>query len=307
MRRALAWLLLWGITGAEPVFAQEFARLRTKGSQTCVWWESRDFVYHQDTAGSLRTPGDAEFGAIDSSFQAWQSVSNACSDFKITRGEDVTQGRIEYFTDGRANQNVVLFREVSCSDVVPPDDPCYVADTCGNEYHCWEHELGIYAKTFSAASDLTGRLIDTDIEINAASLGSAPGFLYTTVDGPVCGGEPASNCVSVDIRNTMTHEIGHALGFAHVGNAESTMFGSAPLGELSKRLIDVGSATGFCTIYPRGKAVAECNYALEGSLRIKAVNNGSSFMSTGCGLAPGAVWPWAVLSLLGLARRRRQK
>ncbi len=43
-------------------------------------------TYRVDAAGSTRTPGDAEFTAIDQAFAAWQAVSDGCSDFRFERG-----------------------------------------------------------------------------------------------------------------------------------------------------------------------------------------------------------------------------
>ena len=60
--------------------------------------------------------------------------------------------------------------------------------------------------------------------------------------------------MATDIQNTMTHEMGHAMGLDHVAEPLSTMEATAPMGETQKRIIDVGTAAGFCDAYPRGPA-----------------------------------------------------
>ena len=48
------------------------------------------------------------------------------------------------------------------------------------------------------------------------------------------------------------------VGLDHVDVPGSTMEPTAPPGETHKRIIDVGSAAGFCDAYPRGLPPTQC-------------------------------------------------
>lgn len=291
---------------AAPSLAQDggaaFRRTRVPGRPLCLMWPGRDYVYHLDAAGSERTPGNTEVAAIEASFESWRALSGTCSDYRFHRGEDwslpVTVGYDQ--EKPYNNYNIVTFREVSCPDVVPAADPCWEDEVCGNVYRCWEHSLGTIGLTTSTFSFRDGKVLDSDIELNASQPGGGPGFLFTTVDAPVCDfGAPATDCVATDLQNTMTHEIGHVVGLDHVFNTGSTMEATAPPGETGKRVIDPGSAEGFCSIYPRGLPPTQCFGRVGAGLTVSAEGRG-----TGCAAAPDPLALGAVLGALALARRR---
>jgi hypothetical protein len=260
----------------------------------CVTWNRRDFTYRVDAAGSARTPGDTEFAAIDASFASWQSVSNGCSDFRFIRGERLPDAGVGRGTEA---DNVLVFREVSCVDVVPLSDPCLAVGSCGNKHRCWDHNSGTIGLTTVTYSTRTGVAVDADIEFNAAD------FLFTAVASPPCqAGMEAPTCVAYDIQNTATHEIGHAVGFDHVDEVTSTMAPTAPLGETSKRVIDEGTALGFCVTYPRGQPPVPCDELAVQRSRIIAQNTGSFGVTCVSAVAPGL--PLLALSLLTFRRRR---
>ncbi|WP_224367247.1 myxosortase-dependent metalloprotease, MXAN_2677/MXAN_2678 family [Hyalangium versicolor] len=293
-------LLLAVLCVAPTAGAQSYRRTVVPGQPLCLNWLNRDFVYHVNAAGSLRTPRDTEFSAIDASFDSWRTLSATCSDFTFVRGEDVSNPTVGYKV-GEENQNIVTFREKACSDVVPYEDPCIEAETCGNDYSCWEHgdlTIGLTTTTFSFK---TGVILDADIELNASQPGGNLGFLFTTVSSPICEGLPSPECVATDVQNTMTHEIGHAIGLDHVFEPFSTMEASAPLGETQKRIIDAGSAAGFCDTYPRGLPPTQCTEALVPNRTLSGQNAG-----TRCAVAPGSLLP-GVLAALWLLRARRAR
>ena len=274
-------------------------------SDLCVLWPGREYVYHLDAAGSSRTPGDTEFAAIEAAVASWRALSATCSDYVFTRGADVQDPRVGYDTRGTDNQNVITFRESDCNEVVPAGAPCLEAKTCANTYKCWEHGNFIIGLTTTTYSKRTGYILDADIELNAAREGH--GYLFTTVDSPPCGwNDSGAPCVSADVQNTMTHELGHVVGLDHVFSREaiglgSTMEPSAPPGETHKRVIDAGSAEGFCSIYPRGLPPTQCGESPTLGRRFKTVSSG-----TGCSAAPGALaLPGGLWAAWGLGRRRR--
>ena len=294
----LALLLVAPAAWAQPVYR----RTVVPGKALCLMWLSREFIYHQDSAGSLRTPRDTEFAAVDASFDTWQTLSNGCSDFTFVRGPDVSRATVGYDVEKKGdNQNIVTFRETSCPDVVPQDDECLVDDDCGNAYSCWEHgsaTIGLTTTTFNRG---TGVILDADIELNAAQPSGDFGFLFTTVSWPPCEGLSSPECVATDIQNTVTHEIGHAIGLDHVFEPLATMEATAPPGETHKRIIDVGTAAGVCDTYPPGVPPVQCT---ETGVVSKQLSSQS--VGTGCAAAPGALVPGLLLCAWALRRARRR-
>ncbi len=305
MNRSLCLLLLAGLSLAAPESqAQEepprFQRTVMPTRPLCLLWNKREYLFRVDASGSARTPGTTEFAAIDASFDSWRALSSTCSDFAFTRGPDVQKPWVGFDRESDDNENVLTFREAACEDAAPPEDACWRDDTCANTYSCWEHgsaTIGLTTSTFTLSA---GHVLDSDIELNASEHSGA-GFLFTTVDSPPCDGPPATNCVSTDLQNTLTHEIGHVVGLDHVANPGSTMEPTAPPGETHKRIIDEGTAAGFCGIYPRNLPPVQCGEPANLSRTFQAVNRGSAL---GCGAGAGGLSAPALLGLLALLRRR---
>jgi hypothetical protein len=190
--------------------------------------------------------------------------------------------------------------------VVPQDDLCLAEDSCGNSYRCWDHSDSTIALTTTTFSFKTGTIFDADIELNAAPHLAGEAFLFTTVASPPCPeGNQSVSCVSSDVQNTMTHEIGHALGLDHVDVAGSTMEPSAPTGETRKRIIDNGTAAGFCDTYPRGAPAVPCDQLGQVRLRIVAKNTGTAGLEAlGCSSATTGGSSVVLALLVAMWRRR---
>jgi hypothetical protein len=303
VRRSLPWfalsVLALAASGAE---AQTYQRTLVPGRPFCVVWPGRDYAYRLDAAGSSRTPGDSEFSAIEAAITSWRAVSDTCSDFTFTRGPDLQHPQVGYVKDSEENENVITFREVDCNDVVPPEDACLEDDTCANKYACWEHGGATIGLTTTTFSFRTGYILDADIELNASANGR--GFTFTTADSPPCDGQVSTECVITDVQNTVTHELGHVVGLDHVAVPGSTMEPTAPPGETHKRIIDAGSARGFCDAYPRGLPPTQCGERPDLGRHVQAVSTGTGM---GCGASPGALFPAAaLLGVLALGRRRER-
>ena len=135
-------------------WAQErgFLRTHVPGQPICLHWAKRVYTYSFHSAGSERTPADAEFGAMESAFQSWREVARGCSDFRFEQGQDVGVAEIGFDPDSTSNTNVLVFREKACRDVVPEDDDCYLREDCANVYQCWEHSDGTIALTTTTFS-----------------------------------------------------------------------------------------------------------------------------------------------------------
>ena len=185
----------------------------------------------------------------------------------------------------------MIWRESTCSRAAPANDPCLTAGGCNNKYNCFDESSATIALTTTTFNNKTGEIYDSDIELNAAA------YVFTTVDGPTCSNpppRPATNCVGTDIRNTLTHEIGHVLGLDHASDPTATMYPTAALGETSKRVLHTDDINGLCTIYPKGVAIAAC-----------ATSQNPTNKTCGCGSGGEPLAGLAVaLAALALYRRR---
>lgn len=303
--RVLALTVLLTSAAAE---AQQrgFVRTRVPGEDLCLHWSERRYTFNYHSAGSERTPGTAEFLAMDAAFDSWRTLARGCSDFEFIKGPMVGVAQIGYDKDSQDNTNVLVFREHACRNLVQPGDPCLEAGTCPSVYQCWDHSDTTIALTTTTFSFKTGVIYDADIEFNAALQEGGDRFLFTTISSPPCEPDAQSAlCVATDIQNTLTHEIGHVVGLDHVEVPGSTMEPSAPLGETQKRVLDVGSADGFCRIYPPREATPPCEELAELDKKIVAVNRGTPGLAhVGCN-ATGTGSAIALFVLAALLQRRK--
>jgi len=167
-------------------------------------------------------------------------VAASCSDFQFTE-------------DAGSTQALIVFRDRSCTSVAPPNDGCFADGSCPDTYDCWDGDAMTLAVTTLTYSRSTGRLDRAEVQFDGVN------FLFTDVDSPPCSENAQStSCVASDIQNTLTHELGHAVGFDHLNAAGSTMAPTAPVGETSKRVIDPGTVKGFCAVYPRDAGTPSC-------------------------------------------------
>lgn len=104
----------------------------------------------------------------------------------------------------------------------------------------WPYGGEALALTTTLYRDSTGVMIDADIVLNERSYAWGPG--------------PSS----YDLRNALTHEVGHLLGFEHSEVFEATMYASAVAGETAKSTLHGDDAAAARALYPaEGAARAE--------------------------------------------------
>lgn len=233
-------------------------------------WEVREVGWWLDAAAADLAHGRGRVESV-AAFGAWSEP--ACSDLAFSL-EGVRRGlESEYRPEG-ANRNVVVLL----------DD--------------WPSAPGTIALTLTAFDTRTGVILDADIELNGEA------FALTVVeDIDRCSAEPA-----VDLRNTLTHEVGHLIGLDHPPArprfADTTMFASAAPCEITKRTLAADDVAGLCAIYPAGGATRPCFPPDQPSFVVVDEDAG---YGRGCraGGAP-AMLPAAGMSLLlGWIRRRR--
>ncbi len=260
--RAHAFLIVIALSSR----AQAFARTASE-TGTCVFWAERELKYLvNDRCAPELLPKDC-LDAVDEAFATW--TEPLCTDLKFVNMGTTHSREIGVKTADESN--LVIWRTRSCADVVPTDDACRAADaSCADKFDCWDGALHgdgnkdaeVIAVTTVTFQPKTGQIRDADIELNAAPAPDSAGahFIFTTEDGPPCGGDlQPPNCPSTDIRTTLAHEIGHFMGLAHSTRSDAVMFfQSDPPGQLAKRALTDDDVAGVCTIYPRGKSVSTC-------------------------------------------------
>ena len=146
----------------------------------CLGWPAGSVEFRENAAGAPET-GDAGFLAMERSLATWATPMSACGNLLLRMGPR-TSSRTVGFNDARgaSNENVLLFRTRLCSAVVPENDPCLAEGSCANDHDCWDFDRGTLAITTTTYNVTTGRLYDSDLEMNAAA------HTFTTLDAPPC-------------------------------------------------------------------------------------------------------------------------
>ncbi|HXU79979.1 MAG TPA: hypothetical protein VN914_01190 [Polyangia bacterium] len=193
---------------------------------------------------------DELVGAVSGAAAPWGQAQLGCTSVAITvEGDSAATGPVK-----RDGVNRVVFRRHEwCPDPREPGEPCYVPE--------------ILALTHDQVQLRTGRILETDIEVNAVN------HRWTDLvahPGAVAGGR--------DLQNALTHEIGHVLGFAHscrlmpdepideddqgrpvpfcseAGPAAlaSTMVASISENDVDRRTLTEDDQRGVCEVYPKG-------------------------------------------------------
>ncbi|MEQ9503116.1 MAG: matrixin family metalloprotease [Deltaproteobacteria bacterium] len=262
MRFSVLLAVVASVALVSEAYAFKCSRVAPDSGPSLVWQERSIPWFAEDEVFDLlgdRAIGEAE---VFGAYSAWEDVE--CSDMALPYMGSAPALVAEY-KDGEPNRNVLVVLRTG-----------------------WDYDTGAIAVTTSAYDTRTGRVVDADIEINDEN------FDFTRVDD-TC----EMNAGTMDLRNTLTHEVGHVIGLEHPPNTSryenATMFASAPPCETKKRSLESDDRDGICFIYPMGGPTAQC-FPPEGpSFVIVDSDEGYG----GCSHSGPARLPWASLVLLG--------
>jgi hypothetical protein len=204
-------------------------------------------IYTRDPANAL-TPQIVET-ATRGAAAAWGPPGVTCSALRLTV-QTVTESNAPATNDGF---NRVVFRKQTwCHEPRATNEPCY--------------DSNAVAITTVALRTRDGEIVDADIELNGVNM--------TWADIGAGGSRPSG---SHDLQNTLTHEIGHVIGFDHpcwdrnLGRPQprdhrgmlvpdcnsspsmvqaTTMFASTMPGDISKRDLEADDKQAVCDVYP---------------------------------------------------------
>lgn len=242
--------------------AHAFERSTVDGDpSTPLFWRYRTVLVRPAYDTSDDVPGEAVRVALARSIATWNLAGEPCSDFRIEDGGYPTGYSTNMTDGGYDRENRIVFREGSWPDDMP---------------------FGTLAVTTVVYRRSSGELLDADIDLNAVE--------YTWTD------TTDAALAETDVQNTLTHELGHLLGLAHVPDPTATMYAESAPGDLEKRTLGEDDVAGLCFVYPEGLLSPEAPFL-------------SSPPLTGCaiGRRGGAGWCAIVLALAGLSARRARR
>lgn len=296
MRRALPLLL--GMTlGLRPAAAPGYVRMTTPEGVPLRWTQGCVLLSPSERGGPGL--GAAEvFQALQRSTETWNRQGGACSALRLAaRAPGPRRAAADgvgalLFVTGRWGRGQVEY------------DPSAAA-------------LTTVAFQSRPGQPEDGAISDADIELNAVN------YAFAVLDptDPAAAPQPGPGQRLADLENTLTHELGHALGLGHncwdrqspippltdegkpapdcrgalpEALRRQAMFPYAAEGEVSKRVLGSDDVAGLCGAYPIERALAPCEQTVEGGC---AVSGAGAAGGVGLGAAAG----------LGAALRGRRR
>ncbi|AWV88383.1 matrixin [Bradymonas sediminis] len=216
------------LEGSEHRCAEDQTPKPLRWSARCVLYHINEDALESVAGGSNDEAALAEVRrAVALSFQAWTDVE--CSDMTLVDGGLTTQKDSTFRAGDSRNTNLVMWRDKDWDELATAK---------------------AFALTSVTYNPRNGIIADADIQVNTE--------LYNYSAGNI----PRAN--HVDLRNTLTHEVGHFIGLDHSDLRNATMYSTAPVGETSKRALHPDDINGLCATYPlRAEEPPQCLRASE--------------------------------------------
>lgn len=220
-----------------------------------IFWMDRAISFELASGSSTDVTPTALRGALDRSLATW-TRAGGCTDVVLTDAGDALGTTTNLDGGPRDHHNRIVVREADWPAIIGPET------------------LAITTIVYDRSS---GAILDSDTDVNAVM------HVLSASDPP----PPTAD----DVQNTLTHELGHALGFGHVTDPDATMFASAVLGETIKRDLAPDDVRAVCETYPTGRPTPTTLPPMPGASRC-SVARGSHFVSA-----------WLALACLALTAR----
>jgi hypothetical protein len=206
-------------------------------------WKNPCLSYAIDHRGSVWMNFEDVETVVDASFEAWETADcgGSTPGLIFKRLQSSTCQRVEFNTTG--NVNTIAFLD-------PFKDPCADAG----------YDPFAFAVTVVWHNTTTGEVLDADMMINdQMTTRDSAGGPYADCPDTGCPRGTLTAPGPADLRNIVTHEIGHFIGIGHSDVVEATMFASGGRESVDKRTLAQDDIDAVCDIYPPGNLDQSCD------------------------------------------------
>jgi hypothetical protein len=185
-----------------------------------LFWRNSCISYNIQQAASRKVSYEDASNLISTAFTRWTGATCPTDGTGRSRVSvdvrdlgPVACGKVEYVKNGKANVNVVVFRD---------DD--------------WKFGKQVLGLTTVSFDKDTGELFGADMEFNMVDM------------QPIALRDPVKDR-DYDFLSVATHEAGHFLGMGHSDQPEATMYARYDPGSTKMRILTDDDVNGVCKVY----------------------------------------------------------
>lgn len=250
----------------------EFTSTTTTESKVPLRWKSGCAFLRYSAEGTSHLSGDSEFLAMNESILEWMNETRSCGYLELLV-EEAEEREV-----GFDRVNLIKFRENVWGRPVKDSFELYQPEAGGLTTIFFVDDCDSDETPPCLSNSRNGEILDADIELNAVNFA-------ISLDGNTQGG---AGCLS-DLKNTVTHELGHLMGLDHTcwleGTVrpvddqgvplpscdsnlsseivEATMYNFQDCGETKKATLEADDIAGFCATYPLSADPGTCEPVAE--------------------------------------------